>query len=422
MEEEKVKFSFFIFSIIDRKLFSFQQLNDMIMKRMKSRYILLSVTVALIVVIGVYLFSSIHQKEKSSFIIRNASITYDTQLQAYVLDFCVVNTGNKPVYIDLIKVYKDTIDKYHYIGMSVFVETTSACNRIFVLYGSNPVPPKHEAWFRATGFMQFTDKLKPGTYIIEVKTKDKAKAFYSISFEKKSISMSILNYKLVRLQQSYQLKIHLRIKNTGEIPVFIPDDVKVYLDGKSWNAYSSNRCIVLPQQTGDTVIETEPIVFIPCNNLTNCTNYIVSKEIINMGFRGNVPSMLKSHKVTIEVANSQVGIVIPPLKMSGRIIDIRLKSRIDATGKTWVNLDSIKLKVNYSWITTLDAGWFNKVIVCVDNLCEKFTPSKVDAKAINANESIVELSNAGTYPAEKGNKVRVLVYYGDLLVAQADLT
>jgi len=382
---------------------------------------ILVISVALVVAVGIYQIFGNVLKETSSFIIKNASITYDIQLQAYVLDFCVVNTGNKPIYIDLIKVYKDTTDEYHYIGMSVFVKTTSACNRIFVLYGSNPIPPKHEAWFRATGFMQFTDKLKPGTYIIEVRAKDEAKAFYSIPFEKKKVSMSILDYKLVKIQQSYQLKVHLRIKNTGEIPVFMPDDVKVYLDGKSWNAYSS-KCVILPQQTEDIVIETEPIGIVPCNNLTNCAQYIEGTKIINMGFLGDVSSMLERHKVTIEVANNKVDLIIPPLKMSGRIIDIKLKPRIDATSKMWVNLESIKLKVNYSWITTLDAGWFNKVIICVNNLCENFTPSKVDAKAINVNEYIVELKGAGIYPAENGKKVKVLVYYGDILVARANLT
>jgi len=397
---------------------------------MNTRIVLL-ILVILVAAVGIYQMYGSVQEKSSSFVIKNASITYDTRLQSYVLDFYIINTGDKPVLIDSVWVYKDTVSLHNLVGGAVFVKDItdeSVYNKLIILYGSNPIPPKYETRFRAIHFVQHSfcldrySRLKPGTYIIEVRTKDGTKVFYSISFEKKSVSMSVVDYTLVKLQVPYyKLKVHLRIKNTGEIPIFIPDDVKVYLDGESLNTYSNGR-VILPHQTEDIEINTTPVALIPCNDITNCAHYIEDSQIINLGLSENVPSMLKSHKVTIVVANSKVNVIIPSLEMSGRIIDIKVKPRTDATGKVWVNLESIKLRVNYSWITTLDAGWFNRVTICVNNLCEKFTPLKIDAKAINANEYIVELKSAGTYPAEKGNKVKVLVYYGDILVTQTDLT
>ena len=330
--------------------------------------------------------------------------------------------------IKRIVVYKDIVDFDHFVGEATFIEDTTipVDNKIVILYGSNPIPPKHEARFRgklvlAGDYLDEYFRLKPGTYIIEVETKDGTKVFYSIPFEKRSASMSILEYKY-DTEYYEKLRVHLRIKNTGEIPIFIPDDVKVYLDGESWKVYS-NEYVIPPRQTENVKIDI-PLGLVPYNSTDKVIPPyfdIKSKQWISVSI-GNAPSMFKSHKVTIVVANSKVDVTIPPLKMNGHIVDIKGKPRIDATGKVWVDLESIKLKVNYTWITTLDAGWFNRVTICVNNLCENFTPSKIDAKTINANEYIVELSGAGTYPAEKGNKVKVLVYYGDLLVAQADLT
>jgi len=122
------------------------------------------------------------------FVIRSADLAYEGCEP--ILHICIVDTGEILVKVLMVHLYYEVLGNTHCVGASAFVEK-AACpgclvvDPIIVLYGSNPIPPKHEAVFKAKLllFSDYVDEngpLKPGTYIVRVETEKDVEAFYTI--------------------------------------------------------------------------------------------------------------------------------------------------------------------------------------------------------------------------------------------------
>ncbi len=83
------------------------------------------------------------------FAIKSANLTYEGRNP--VLYIRMVNTGEVSVKIVMVHLCYEEPTVEHYVGASAFVEETKqkVLNPLIVLYGSNPIPPKQEAVFKA---------------------------------------------------------------------------------------------------------------------------------------------------------------------------------------------------------------------------------------------------------------------------------
>ena len=128
-----------------------------------------------------------------------------------------------PVKIQMVHLYHEVSDLTHYVGAAAFVDATKyrVGNPLIVLYGSNPIPPKHDAHFKAILALsaKYVDEygfLKPGDYTVRDVSKGDNDAFYTIKVPRVDIEIyaSGLAY-----PEAGKALINITMKNIGGIPV-----------------------------------------------------------------------------------------------------------------------------------------------------------------------------------------------------------
>jgi len=377
----------------------------------KSKLIIVCFVVAAFVFALVTLFI-LHQRLQGQeyFIVESVNLTYEKLTP--VLYVHVINTGETPIKIEAVEVYYEVPDIYHYVGMSGFVEETkyTVSNPLIILYGSNPIPPKHDAIFKAvlapSGEYLDEDRiLKPGTYIVKVVTEKGTAAFNSISvINVKKAEATLQGYSY----EDGELIVDLKVRNVGNVPlVLLSNNVKAYVDNKPWKVFFGRYYLIAPGEEMP-VQASIPLKLIPYSN-------IPKEELFGA-------SMLEEHTVTIDILGSEIKLTIPPINIRGKVLDIENRLDVDARGQLFWRILSVKLEVISEWIAQPDLGWFKRIAICTDSSCNYFVIYRTEYTQEDQRRYIVTIyPSEAFYPAFTEN-LTLRVYYGELEVASAELS
>jgi len=388
--------------------------------------IMTSINVVLVIMLYQQYIAMKSLQNQEYFIIKSANFTYENYKS--ILYIHIVNTGAIPVKIKGVKVYYEVPDIEHYVGESYFIEESnySVVNFLIVLYGSNPIPPKYEAFFKANPVL--SDKylmedgfLKPGTYIINVLTDKDTKVFSTIvvSGEKK-VNVSIQKYS----HEIFDFIVYLDVKNVGDRPFVLPsNDLKVYLDGTPWKVFYDRDYSIAPGKE-ESVQITIPLQLVPYSDpRERFYPYVdlTTQTIGNLGTSEITVSMLKEHVIIIDVPGTKLEIRIPPVNMSCKVLDIGKTLEKSAEGQLWWHILNITLEVTSQQINQLDLGWFNNITISVDNLCDSFIVYKIKYTQKDSQTYIVTIYPSAAFYLASGKEHILDVYYGELKVASAKL-
>jgi len=328
----------------------------------------------------------------------------------------------------MVELYYEVPDIEHYVGVSAFVGVTEyqVANPLIVLYGSNPIPPEQEAVFKAklslsAKYVDEDGTLKPGTYIIRVRTEKDNEAFYTIKVSEVKVKVSLQNY----LYRDGGFIVNLKVENIGDTPFILPSsNLKVYVDGKPWCVFYGKEYVIAPGEE-ELVEAIIPLRLVPYSSVTRQSYPYVDLEkqtIVSLTPNPEfTASMLKEHVIVIYVLDTKFEIRISPINISCKVLDVEKTVEKDAKGQLWCHVTSITVEVSSQWISQLDPGWFNKIVICVNNLCESFAVYNVEFTQKSPETYIVTIYPSGAfYPASE--KMFVLhIYYGELKVASVDL-
>ena len=393
--------------------------------------IVLLVFAIIIVLVTLYLhthyMASKPSQNQEYFVIKSVNFTYENHEP--VLYMHIVNTGKVPVVIHIVKVYYEVPDTEHYVGESGFIEEakSSVINPLIVLYGSNPIPPGQEAFFKAklaisSKYLEEDGFLKPGTYIVKVITKRGAEAFYTIKVLGKKVRVSLQKY----LYRNSELIVNLKVENIGDTPFILPsDNLKVYLDGKSWKVFYDREYLIAPGEE-EFVQVNIPLQLIPYRDtMKQSYPYVDIKKqtVVNLALNPDITaSMLKEHVIIIDVLGTKLKIRIPPINMSCKVLSIEKTLEKDSKGQLWWHVSNITLEVASQWISQLDLGWFNKVTICASNLCEHFTIHKIEFTRKSTQTYIITIYPSNALYSVSGKNYILHIFYGELKVATTKLS
>jgi len=126
-------------------------------------------------------------------------------------------------------------------------------------------------------------------------------------------------------------------------------------------------------------------------------------------------SMLEEHIVTIDILGSEIKVTIPPINITGRILDIEKRLDMDVKGQLFWQVLSVRLEVVSEWIAQLDLGWFKRIAICADSSCSYFVIYRIEYTQEDPRRYIVTIyPSEAFYPAFIEN-LTLHVYYGELL-------
>ena len=391
----------------------------------KSRIILLTSIVFAILVVSIVLFQHHYLllgsfQNPEYFVVKSANITYEGHEP--ILYVRILNTGKRPTKVRMVYLFYEKPDFKHYVGASAFIEEPEypAANPLIVMYGSNPVPPEHEAVFKAK--LGIHGSLKPGTYIIKAVSEGGAEAFYSVEILGKKVKASLQGY----TYKGDELTINLNVENVGDVPFALPsDDLKVYVDGKPWQALYHKEYLVAPGER-ELVQVSIPIQLIPYSDIAGRTfpyvdvdKQTVSNFVPNPEFAA---SLLREHVIIINVLGTEFKIEIPPISMKCKILDVEKSPEKDVKGQLWWHISSITLEITSQWIDRPDLGWFNKIKICVGNLCEPFSIYKIELVPKKPQTYVVTIYPSAAYYPASDKECTLHVYYGEIEIASTRLT
>ena len=346
-----------------------------------------------------------------------------------VLYIRIANIGEIPVKIQMVYLYYEVPDLDHYVGASAFVGVTEyqVSNPLIVLYGSNPIPPNQETVFKAklavtADYMDEYGGLKPGNYVVRAISEKETDAFYTIKVLGVEVRSTLQSY----LYRDSELIVNLEVENVGDTP-FIPssNNLKVYVDGRPWRVFYEKECTIAPGRK-ELIKVVIPLRLVPYSNIASQPYPYVDLEkqiIVNLVLDPEfaIP-MLREHTIIINVSGVEHKIRIPPINVNCRVLNVEKIMVRDARGQPWWHILSIKLEAASQWISELDVGWFNKIEICLDGLCEAFTVYNVEFVQKNSQTYIVTIYPSGAlYPADKEG-FTLHVYYGELKVASVELS
>jgi len=392
----------------------------------KSRIILLISIAFAILVVSIVLFQHHYYPLLGSpqnleyFVIKSANITYDEDEP--ILYVRILNIGKRPTKVQMVYLFYEEPDFKHYVGASAFIEESEypVANPLIVMYGSNPVPPEHETLFKAK--LGIHGSLKPGTYIIKAVSEGGAKAFYSVEILGKKVKVSLQGY----TYKGNELVVSLNVENVGDVPFALPgDDLRVYIDGKPWRAFYHKEYLVAPAERKLVQVGI-PIQLIPYSDVTGRTfPYVDVDEQTISNFMPNpefAASLLKEHIVIINILGAEFKIEVPPIGLKCKILGVERSPEKDVKGRLWWHMSSITLEVGSQWIDRPDLGWFNRIKICVGNLCEPFSIYKIEPVLKKSQTYTVTIYPSAAYYPTSDKECTLHVYYGEMEVASTKLT
>jgi len=358
-------------------------------------------------------------------LVKSANLNHEgSQLVLYL---GIANVGEVPVKVKGVYLYYEVPDFDHYAGASFFVGVPEyrVGNPLIVLYGSNPIPPKQEATFKAklevfSNYLDECRRLKPGTYIIRVFTEKGTDAFYTIKVSGVKVRTSLQSC----LYRHDEFIVNLKVENMGDMPLVLPsNDLKVYVDGKPWKAFYGKEYVVAPGE--EELIEAIiPLTLVPYSTVTGRSYPYVDLEKQTVVTLTPNPeftdSMLREHVIVIDVLGAQLEMRIPPIDISCKVLGIGKTMERDARGQSWWRITSITMEVTSQWISQLDLGWFNSITICVDDLCESFTVYGMTFTQKSPQTYVITIYPSMALCPVSGEKI-LHVHYGELKVTSVGL-